>query len=155
MIGVESSLLTRLIAPFLAALIPTEGVLAPKSWSKALKTLSKYTSKKSMWHATLMCIHWQQSGRMDREPFPLSLEQYWKRSKFGRKIAKREGDCVCVCVCVCVFGGRGVGRTAKLERRVAFKKFLKTLALGCFQNSACLSRWIGKLSLEKFKYIRQ
>ena len=47
---------------------------------------------------------------------------------------------MCVCVCVCVFGGRGVGRTAKLERRVAFKKFLKTLALGCFQNSACLSR---------------
>ena len=50
--------------------------------------------------------------------------------------------CVCVCVYVCVFGGGGggVGRTAKLERRVAFKKFLKTLALGCFQNSACLSR---------------
>ena len=49
---------------------------------------------------------------------------------------------MCVCVCVCVFGGRGggVGRTAKLERRVAFKKFLKTLVLGCFQNSACLSR---------------
>ena len=48
---------------------------------------------------------------------------------------------MCVCVCMCVWGeGGGVGRTAKLERRVAFKKFLKTLALGCFQNSACLSR---------------
>ena len=47
--------------------------------------------------------------------------------------------CVCVCVYVCL-GGGGVGRTAKLERRVAFKKFLKTLALGCSQNSACLSR---------------
>ena len=44
-----------------------------------------------------------------------------------------------MCVCVCL-GGGGVGRTAKLERRVAFKKFLKTLVLGCFQNSACLSR---------------
>ena len=48
--------------------------------------------------------------------------------------------CVCVCMCVWGEGGGGVGRTAKLERRVAFKKFLKTLALGCFQNSACLSR---------------
>ena len=48
---------------------------------------------------------------------------------------------MCVCVYVCLGGGGGgVGRTAKLERRVAFKKFLKTLALGCFQNSACLSR---------------
>ena len=154
MIGVESSLLTRLIAPFLAALIPTEGVLAPKSWSKALKTLSKYTSKKSMWHATLMCIHWQQSGRIEKPLPPFLLNSIESVASLGERLQRgKEIVCVCACVYVCL-GGGGVGRTAKLERRVAFKKFLKTLALGCFQNSAGLSRWIGKPSLEKFKYIR-
>ena len=65
-----------------------------------------------MWHATLMCIHWQQSGRIEKPLPPFLLNSIESVASLGERLQRGKEIvcvCVCVCVCMCVWGEGGSG----------------------------------------------